>query len=65
MADKEVHVSGNGGGAGLGLVAGILLAAVAAILLIFFVGDFDGGNKTVDINVDAPKIDTPAGGNAG
>lgn len=67
MADKEVHVTGNGGGgAGLGVIAGILLAAVAAILLIFFVGDFDGGNKTVDVNVQPPKIDAPGdGGGAG
>lgn len=63
MADKEVHVSRNGG-AGLGLIAGILLATVAAILLIFFAGDF-GADKTVDINVEAPKIDAPTGGNAG
>jgi hypothetical protein len=63
MADKEVHVTGDGGGgAGLGMIAGILLAAVAAILLIFFIGDFDGGNKTVDVNVQPPKIDSPAGG---
>ena len=64
MTDKEVHVSGNGG-AGLGLVAGILLATVAAILLIFFAGDFGGADKTVDINVEAPKMNAPTGGNAG
>ena len=54
---KEVYVSGNGG-AGLGLIVGILLAVIALFALLFFLGFFDA-KQAADINIEAPKIETP------
>lgn len=64
MADKDVQItSGDGGGMGMGLLAGVLLAAVAAFFLIYFVGGFaTQGEKAVDVTVDIPKVEGPAGG---
>jgi hypothetical protein len=48
------------GGAGIGLVAGILAVVLIGLGLIFYAGGFDfGGDKDVNVNIDAPKIDTP------
>ena len=55
---KEVYVSGNGGGTGLGLIAGIVLAGIALFAVLFFLGVFDG-KQGADINIEAPKIETP------
>lgn len=29
------------------------------LALIYFLGVFDGGKKTIDVNIDVPKIDLP------
>ena len=58
MAEKkEVYVSGDGG-TGLGLIAGIILASIALFAVLFFLGVFDG-RQGADINIEAPKIETP------
>jgi hypothetical protein len=60
MADKEVHiVNSGGGGGGLGLIAGVLAVVLLALGLIYFLGVFDGDKKTLDVNIEAPKIDAP------
>ena len=62
MADKEIHHVQSDGGAGIGLVAGILAVVLIGLGLIFYAGGFDfGGDKDVNVNIDAPKIDTPGG----
>lgn len=59
MAEKkEVYVSGNGGGTGLGMIAGIILAALVLFALLFFLGVFDG-KQGADVTIEAPKIDAP------
>ena len=63
MAEKEVHVTRDGGGAGMGMLAGILLAAIAAFFLIYFLGGFAGErSSSLNVNVEIPKVDAPAGG---
>ena len=60
MAEKdEIHVTSSGGGSGIGLIAGILGVALLAFALIYFLGAFNGGPKTADINIEAPKIEAP------
>jgi hypothetical protein len=59
MADKEVHVTNSGGGGSVGVIAGVLIVAFVAIGLIFFFGMSETGKKTVDVNVEAPKVDLP------
>lgn len=59
MADKEVHIVNSGGGGGLGLIAGVLAVILLALGLVYFLGVFDGDKKTLDVNIDAPKIDAP------
>jgi hypothetical protein len=59
MADKEVHVTSSGGGGGVGVIAGVLAVILIALGLIFFFGVSDTGNKGVDVNVEAPKVDMP------
>ena len=58
MADKEVHVTNSGGG-GVGVMAGVIAVILIALGLIFFFGMADTGKKTVDVNVEAPKVDLP------
>jgi hypothetical protein len=66
MADKEIHHVQSDGGAGTGLIAGVLIAAFLAIGLIFFAGGFDfEGSKDLNVNVEPPKIDTPDTGGKG
>jgi hypothetical protein len=63
MADKDLQVTREGGGAGMGMLAGILLAAIAAFFLIYFLGGFAGErSKSLGVNVEVPNIDAPAGG---
>ena len=58
MAEKkEVYVSGDGG-TGLGLIAGIVLAAIALFAVLFFLGVFDA-KQGADVTIEAPKIDAP------
>ncbi len=54
-------MANNGGSAvGTGLIAGILLAALVVIGIIFAFGGFNFvGDKDVNVDIDAPKIDTP------
>jgi hypothetical protein len=62
MADKEIHhVSDSGGGSWL--AAGIVIAALALFGLFFISDGFNfGGNKDINVNIEPPKIDRPAGG---
>ena len=60
MADKEVIVTGDGGGgngAVVGIIAVILLIAVG--LFLYFGTSLFRGGGTQDINADV-KIETPA-----
>ena len=66
MADKEIHHVQSDGGASMGLIAGVLIAALLAIGLIFFTGGLDfEGSKDLNVNVEPPKIDTPDTGGKG
>jgi hypothetical protein len=58
MADKEVHVTRDSGGVGTGLIAGILIAALLAIGVIFFAGGLDG-DKDINVNLETPELDAP------
>lgn len=64
MADKDVQISSaEGGGMGMGLLAGVLLAAVAAFFLVYFLGGFaTQGEKSVDVTAEIPNIEGRAGG---
>ena len=50
--------SGGDGGTGLGMIAGIILAAVVLFAVLFFLGVFDG-KQGADVTIEAPKIDAP------
>jgi hypothetical protein len=58
MADKEIHVT-NSGGSGMTAIVAIIAVVLLGLALIYFLGVFDGGKKTMDVNIDAPKIDLP------
>ena len=60
--DDKVTVVETGGGGG-GLIAGVLVAIVVVFGLIFLFGGelFSGSGGDVDIQVDAPTVETPAG----
>jgi len=53
MADKEIYVR-DGGGAGLGLIAGILAVLLIGLGLLFATGGlkFD---RDINVKVEAPK----------
>jgi uncharacterized membrane protein len=62
MAEREREVivtdGGRGGGAGFGMLAGIILVlAVLAVLFFVFKDQILGGNAPRDVNV---KIETPS-----
>lgn len=62
--DRETTVVHTGGSSGAGwFIAGAIV--IAAIIAGFFLygGVFDGGGDKVNIEMQAPKVDTPAGGN--
>jgi hypothetical protein len=51
----------NGASVGTGLIAGILVVALVVFGLIFFAGGFNtGGGKNLNVNIEPPKIQTPA-----
>lgn len=58
MADKEVHVTNTGGG-GVGVMAGVIAVILIALALIFFFGVSDTAKKTVDVDIELPKVDAP------
>ena len=56
--EKEVIVTGDGGGSGAGMLIGVILVlAVLAVLFFVFKDNIFGG--TQDINADI-KVETPA-----
>ena len=56
-------IEGGGGGSGTGVIAGILLVAlVVVVLFLYFGGTFNGGSKTVDIDVPAVTVQTTPDG---
>jgi len=60
MAEGPTVIQTEGGGA---TVAGILIAIIATVVLLFLFGVIDiGGNgsRDIDVNVDVPAIQTPA-----
>ncbi|MGE0230925.1 MAG: hypothetical protein AB7O39_13075 [Flavobacteriaceae bacterium] len=58
---REVIETSSGSGAGW-FVAGILVVALIGGAVLFANGYFDGGGKSLTINVDPPKIDAPKPG---
>ena len=61
MAEKkEVDVSGDGGGSGLGLIVGILIAAILLFTVLFSLRVFDG-KQGADGNIETPKAEAPKG----
>jgi hypothetical protein len=59
MADKKVYVS-NDGGVGAGLVMGVILVALVVFGILFYSGALNFGKRSVDVNIEAPKMDAPA-----
>jgi hypothetical protein len=58
MADKKVYVS-NEGGMGAGLILGVILVALVVFGVLFYSGALNFGKRTVDVNIEAPKMDVP------
>ena len=60
-------MANNGGSAvGTGLIAGILIAALVVIAIIFVAGGFNfGGEKDINVDIEAPKIGAPEVPNPG
>ena len=54
-----VVTTGGGGGAGWFIVGALVVAAIVAVWL-FGGGMLGGGDKNIDVNVDLPKVETPA-----
>lgn len=61
---ENINVSG-GGNSALGLIAGTLVVALLVFGVVFFAGGFNGGGGDVKLNIETPKINTPAGGKSG
>lgn len=59
--DRVTVVTTDGGGGGA-LVAGILGALIAIAVVVWLFGGslFSGGDRTIDVNVDLPKVEAPA-----
>ena len=51
MADKIIQTGDGGGNAGVGLIAGIVLAAVLVLGGLFFFGGFGGKGPAPDATV--------------
>ena len=50
----------SGAGAGLGLIAGILLIALLGVGFLFATGKINlDGSKDVNVKIEAPKLPTP------
>lgn len=60
MADRETIVT-SGGGAG-GVLAGILIVALVAVLAYFVFFNGNGGSRTVDVDVPAVNVDVAPDG---
>ena len=55
----------NGGTAGLGMIVGILLVVLIGVGLFVATDGFNfKGGKDVNVNIDMPKVDTPATGDS-
>ena len=53
----------NGSNTGLGLIAGILLVVLVGVGIFLATDGFNfKGNKDVNVNIEVPKVDTPATG---
>jgi hypothetical protein len=59
MADKKVYVTNGGSGVSVGLIAGILAVVLIGLAVLFFSGALNFEKRTVDVNVEAPKVDAP------
>ena len=59
--DDRVTVVETGGG-GDAVIAGILIAGLILLGLLFLLGDqiYPGGNKNIDVDVNLPKVEAPA-----
>jgi hypothetical protein len=65
MADKEIiHTSSGDGGAGIGMIVGLLLAAVIVVggLFVFFNGGFDRTASGPSVTIKAPSTTGSGGG---
>jgi uncharacterized membrane protein len=60
--ERVTVVNTDGGGGGMGLVAGIIGAVVAIVLIVwlFGAGLFTGGSRNIDVDVDLPRVEAPA-----
>lgn len=62
MADKEIIVADGGGGAGIGMMVGILLAVIVLVGALYFSGAFNrmlGRDTKIDVNIQTPAPKTP------
>jgi hypothetical protein len=57
--DDRVTVVETGGGGGI--IVGVLIAGLILIGVFFLFGDqLSGGPKNIDVDVNLPKLETPA-----
>ena len=51
----------SSGGAGMGVIVGVLLAAVVVIGVVLFAGGRFGGSgaRSLDVNIHAPNVTAP------
>lgn len=61
MADN-LNVSGGGGNAMLGVIVGLLVAAVLVLGFFVYNGGMTSGDGKVDIDISAPKVPAPGAG---
>jgi hypothetical protein len=59
--DDRVTIVETGGGGGA-VIVGFVIAALVLLGLLFLFGDqiYSGGSKNIGVDVNLPKIDTPA-----
>ncbi|MBC8013256.1 MAG: hypothetical protein H7X74_04125 [Methyloceanibacter sp.] len=59
MAEKK-EVYATGGDGGFGVIAGIIVVLLIGVGLLFFAGVINPNERSIDVNVKLPKVESPA-----
>ena len=62
MADRETIIETRGGVSSTGIIAGVAVVLLVAIVAFFLFGNNGGGSKTIDIDVPAVTVDVKPDG---